>query len=60
MLRTAPTLYQILASTFQHYGINLEDAASGEIKAAPVIPGVTPAKDTKEPATVPAANPPAN
>jgi outer membrane protein TolC len=53
-------LYQMLASTLQHYGINLEDAASGEIKAAPVIPGVTPAKDTKEPATVPAANPPAN
>jgi outer membrane protein TolC len=57
-------LYQMLASTLQHYGINLNDAASGEIKTAPVVPGVRPAKDTKEPATNPAtvtpANPPAN
>jgi outer membrane protein TolC len=54
-------LYQMLASTLQHYGIDLNEAASGEIKAAPVIPGVTPAKDTKEPTTVPAATvPPAN
>ncbi len=36
--------YQILASTLQHYGINLQDAASGEVKAAPVVPGVQPAK----------------
>jgi outer membrane protein TolC len=49
-------LYQMLASTLQHYGINLEDAASGEIKAAPVVPGVAPAKDTKEPTTIPPAN----
>jgi outer membrane protein len=52
-------LYQMLATTLQHYGINLNEAASGEIKAAPVVPGVTPAKDTKEPATVIPANPPA-
>jgi outer membrane protein TolC len=36
-------LYQILASTLQHYGINLQDAASGNVKAAPVVPGLTPA-----------------
>ncbi len=53
-------LYQMLATTLQHYGINLEDAASGEIKAAPVVPGVTPFKETKEPATVPATIPSAN
>jgi len=33
-------LYQILASTLQHYGINLGDAASGQVGSAPVIPGV--------------------
>ncbi|MGO9317212.1 MAG: TolC family protein [Terracidiphilus sp.] len=53
-------LYQTLATTLQHYGINLNDAASGDVKTAPVITGVRPAKDTKEPATVPPANPPAN
>jgi outer membrane protein TolC len=36
-------LYQILASTLQHYGINLQEAASGSLKAAPVVPGLTPA-----------------
>jgi len=33
-------LYQILASTLKHYGINLGEAASGNVGAAPVIPGV--------------------
>ncbi len=47
-------LYQMLASTLQHYGINLNDAASGDVKTAPVIPGVTPAKEA-----APATNPPA-
>ncbi len=37
--------YQILASTLQHYGINLPDAASGEVKSAPVVPGVQKAND---------------
>jgi outer membrane protein TolC len=58
------SLYQMLASTLQHYGINLNEAASGEVKTAPMVPGVKPAKDTKEPTTVPPtvapANPPAN
>ena len=33
-------LYQTLASTLQHYGINLPEAAAGTVTAAPVIPGV--------------------
>ncbi len=33
-------LYQTLASTLQHYGINLPEAATGAVTAAPVIPGV--------------------
>jgi outer membrane protein TolC len=53
-------LYQMLATTLQHYGINLNEAASGEVNTAPVVPGVRPAKDTKEPTTVPPTIPPAN
>lgn len=54
-------LYQTLASTLQHYGINLEDAASGDVTTAPVIPGIRPAQPGNEPAmTTPAVpNPPA-
>ena len=40
-------LYQILASTLQHYGISLVDAATGEIKNVPAVPGLQPAKDTR-------------
>ena len=50
-------LYQILASTLQHYGINLGDAATGNVGSAPVIPGVKPAPDT--PATLDTAPAPA-
>ena len=50
-------LYQTLASTLQHYGINLQEAATGNVTAAPVIPGVAPAKVSKEPTTAP---PPSN
>jgi outer membrane protein TolC len=39
-------LYQTLATTLQHYGINLGNAATGTVGAAPAIPGLTPAKDT--------------
>jgi len=46
-------LYQILASTLQHYGISMNDAASGQITAAPVIPGLLPAKDTRVAPTAP-------
>jgi outer membrane protein len=48
-------LYQMLASTLHHYGINLNEAASGDIKAAPVVPGLTPAKAGNEPTTTPPA-----
>ncbi len=44
-------LYQTLASTLQHYGINLNEAASGQVNTTPVIPGLEPARTEKEPAT---------
>ncbi|WP_263352222.1 TolC family protein [Acidicapsa acidisoli] len=50
-------LYQLLATTLQHYGISLGDAATGVVKEVPVIPGLEPAKPGNEP-TLPA--PPAN
>ncbi len=46
-------LYQTLASTLQHYGINLPEAASGEIKTNPVVPGVQAAPPGKEPSLTP-------
>ncbi len=48
-------LYQTLATTLQHYGINLNEAASGTVETAPVIPGISPAKTAPEAST----NPPA-
>lgn len=47
------SLYQILASTLQHYDINLGDAASGKVSTAPVIPGVQPAPPGNEPSMAP-------
>jgi hypothetical protein len=52
-------LYQTLASTLQHYGINLGEAASGNVNTAPAIPGLVPAPPSKEPTTTPPATPPA-
>jgi outer membrane protein len=49
-------LYQVLASTLQHYGINLNDAATGNVAAAPVIPGLEPAKNTTVAPTTPPGN----
>jgi outer membrane protein TolC len=50
-------LYQVLASTLQHYGINLNDAATGKMGTAPVIPGLQPASNTTvAPTTPPASN----
>jgi outer membrane protein TolC len=46
-------LYQILASTLQHYGININEAASGDVKTTPVVPGLTPANKGNEPTTAP-------
>lgn len=42
-------LYQTLASTLQHYGINLQDAAIGSVRTSPIIPGVAPAPNTAAP-----------
>jgi outer membrane protein TolC len=50
-------LYQMLASTLQHYGINLPEAAAGTVTAEPVIPGVQPAKPGNEPTMTPPAAP---
>jgi len=50
-------LYQTLASTLQHYGINLPDAATGAVTAAPIIPGVAPAQPGNEPTMTPPATP---
>jgi len=46
------SLYQLLATTLQHYGINIDDSAAGVVKQAPVVPGLRPASNTKPP-TVP-------
>jgi outer membrane protein len=46
-------LSQILASTLDRYNIAITDAVTGNIKSAPVIPGLEPAKQGPE-VTVPA------
>jgi outer membrane protein TolC len=46
-------LYQVLATTLQHYGINLVEAATGNVTASPVIPGLQPAAKGNEPTTAP-------
>jgi outer membrane protein len=52
-------LYQVLATTLQHYGINLTEAASGQVTTTPLVPGLKPAEPSKEPSmTPPAATPP--
>lgn len=48
-------LYQVLATTLQHYGINLNEAASGKVETAPITPGVSSAKEAPEPSTTPPA-----
>jgi outer membrane protein len=50
-------LYQILASTLQHYGINLDDAAKGVVSAQPIVTGVQQVKPENEPSMAP---PPTN
>ncbi|HVC45922.1 MAG TPA: TolC family protein [Terracidiphilus sp.] len=48
------SLYQTLATTLQHYGINMQEAASGNVGAAPLIPGLVPAATgQQEPTTTP-------
>jgi outer membrane protein TolC len=53
------SLYQILATTLQHYGINLSEAATGNVNAAPAVPGLVPAPSGKEATTTPPPTPPA-
>lgn len=50
-------LYQTLASTMQHYGINLLDAAKGVVTSEPVVPGVQPVSPGNEPNMAPPAAP---
>jgi len=50
-------LYQTLATTLQHYGINLNEAASGQVNTTPVVPGVSPVKEMPQPSTAPTAPP---
>jgi outer membrane protein len=47
------SLYQMLADTLAHYGINLQDAAKGVVGTVPVITGLTPAEKGNEPTTAP-------
>ena len=56
------TMYQILGSTLHEYGINLNEAATGNISAAPQVPGVEPAPPGNEPSMQPppTSNTPAN
>jgi outer membrane protein len=49
-------LYAVLAETLQHYGINLNDAATGKVTSTPVIPGLQPAKNTTVAPTTPPAS----
>jgi outer membrane protein len=48
-------LYEVLAETLAHYGINLNDAATGKMGTSPVIPGLEPAKNTTVAPTAPPA-----
>jgi outer membrane protein TolC len=50
-------LYQTLASTLQHYNINLTEAASGTVTTTPVVPGVEAAPPGNEPTMTPPATP---
>jgi outer membrane protein TolC len=46
-------LYQMLASTLKHYGINLGEATSGNVQTTPVVPGLVAAPQGPEPTTAP-------
>jgi outer membrane protein TolC len=46
-------LYQTLATTLQHYNINLTDAATGTVGAAPAVPGLVPAANRDVAPTTP-------
>ena len=38
-------LYQMLATTLQHYGINMNEAATGTVNSSPVVPGVAASRE---------------
>ncbi|MDE3200729.1 MAG: TolC family protein [Acidobacteriota bacterium] len=42
-------LYQVLATTLEHYGINLNDAVTGNVTALPVVPGLEHLQKGEEP-----------
>jgi outer membrane protein TolC len=46
-------LYQMLAATLKHYGINLGEATSGNVQTTPVVPGLVAAPPGPEPTTTP-------
>jgi outer membrane protein TolC len=50
-------LYQTLASTLQHYDINLTEAASGTVTTTPAVPGVEAATPGNEPTMTPPSTP---
>jgi outer membrane protein len=50
-------LYQTLASTLQHYDIDLTQAASGTVTTVPVVPGVEAAPPGNEPTMTPPTTP---
>jgi hypothetical protein len=37
----------------EHYGINLGEAATGDVKTVPAVPGLVPAPPNKEATTAP-------
>lgn len=47
-------MYQILANTFEHYGISLGDAVSGKVTQVPNVPGLRPAPTDRPEPTLPA------
>jgi outer membrane protein TolC len=49
-------LYQTLASTLQHYGIDLQQAATGDVTTAPAVSGITSVKGSNEPSPQPASH----
>jgi outer membrane protein TolC len=49
-------LYQMLAATLQHYGINLGEATRGVVQSTPVVPGLVAAPAAPEPTTTPPAS----
>lgn len=56
--RDRASLQQLLANTLERYNINIEQAASGTMSAAPVIPGLTAPKDPAPPAPLTNTPPP--